>query len=611
MRNLVRAVCVAVGVAAHLGPIARAPCDDWPQWRGPNRDGAVRGVTILQKWPTALKEEWKVTVGEGYASPVVAGDNVYVFTRQKDDEFVWCFDIATGNEIWRSEPCPAPYKAGPGAPGDIKTRATPAVAGGRVFTLGVSEILSCRDAGTGKLFWRKHSKGYPTYGASASPLVADGLCIAQVGKGGLTAFDVATGEVKWCYDDVIGGPGYGSPILVEMAGARQIVTVTQNCFLGVAPATGKLLWRLPVQRWDIQQCITPVAYKDLLIIAESGGPLRAIRLDKTEKGIEAREVWKAQAHTSNGYHTCSPVLAGDWLVGFSGHSVGHLYCLNAQTGQTLWRSEGRLGGSASGHASIVNAGGVWLALTNNGYLAVMKASGTAYEPIAQYRVPEGGTDAYPVLIGDRILIRADTTLRCYRIAPDADTPSVALADGRKLTFVDLQAKANQKLIDDVGRPGNSLAALPTGVQTFGEVRWKIGAGLIQLSGKSSTDRPAKAEGIKVDLPLSRLHFLHATHYQAPEDTVVGYYVVTYEDRSQQKVPIVYGQDISDWWYRDGARIPKRAEIAWKGETRESTIRLYHVTWKNPEPARKVLKIDFVSTNLTDAAPFCVAITAEE
>jgi hypothetical protein len=427
----------------------------------------------------------------------------------------------------------------------------------------------------------------------------------------LTAFDVATGEVKWCHDDVIGGPGYGSPILVNLAGERQVVTVTQNCFLGVAVDTGKLLWRLHVPRWDIQQCITPVQYKDMLIVAESGDPLRAIRLVKSDKGITAEEVWKAQAHTSNGYHTCSPVLGGDWLVGFSGHKAGHLFCLDAKTGQTLWQSEGRIGGNASGHASLVNAGTVWLALTSHGHLTVMKATGMAYEPLAQYRVPERGTDAYPVLVGDRILIKGDTTLRCLRIATDPETPSAAPADGRNLTCLDLQAKANQKLIDDVSRAGNNLAALPTGEQTLAGVRWNIGVGLIQLSGKLTADRPAKVEGIKVGMTLSRLHFLHATHYQAPEDTIVGFYIVTYADKSLQKVPIVYGKDISDWWYNDQSRIPKRAEVAWKGENNESRVRLYRTTWKNPEPARQVTSIDFVSTNTTDAAPFCVAITVEE
>jgi outer membrane protein assembly factor BamB len=617
MRNHVRtALRLLSALAAALAPSAAAQGDDWPQWRGPNRDGIVRGATLPAQWPAQLRAEWKVPVGEGYASPVVADGCVYVFTRQKDDEVLACFELASGKVLWKSEPCPAPCKAGPAAPGDVKTRATPAVAGERVFTLGVSEILSCFDAKTGKLLWRKHSRGHPTYGASASPLVVDGLCITAVGKRGLTAFDAATGDVKWCYDDVIGGPGYGSPILVDLAGARQVVTVAQNGYLGVALATGKLLWRLPVPRWDIQQCITPVVYRDLLIIADSGGPLRAIRLETGAQGITPREVWKAKAHTSNGYHTCSPVLAGDWLLGFSGQKVGHLYCLDAQTGETLWQSEGRLGGSASGHASLVSAGSVWLALTTTGYLSVMKASGTAYEKIAAYRMPERGTDAYPVLIGDRILIKDHVTLRCLRIAPDPATPSAAPADGRKFIFLDLKARANQQLIDDVSGPGNNLAALPRGEQTIAGVRWQIGAGLIQLSGKLARDRPEKVEGIPVGSRCTRLHFLHATQWQAPDDTTVGHYTVTYDDNSEEKIPIAYGKDVRDWWFRPGAAPPSRARVAWEGDNDlarngGSRIRLYLSTWNNPHPNRQVVRIDLTSTNSADAAPFCVAITVEK
>jgi hypothetical protein len=259
---------------------------------------------------------------------------------------------------------------------------------------------------------------------------------------------------------------------------------------------------------------------------------------------------------------------------------------------------------------------VWLALTNNGYLSVMKASGTAYEPIAEYRVPERGTDGYPVLSGDRILIKDQATLRCFRIAPDPTTPSAAPADGRKLTFLDLQTKADQKLIDDVSVTGNNLATLPRGEQTLAGVRWNIGGRLIQLSGKRTSDRPEKVEGIKVGTICAKLHFLQGTHFQAPDDTTVGYYIVTYEDKSQEKVPIVYGKDVSDWWFKVGTAPPSRAKVAWEGDNEaaknnRSRIRLYLSTWNNPHATRKIVRIDLTSTNSADAAPFCVAITVEK
>jgi outer membrane protein assembly factor BamB len=416
---------LGVIVATTKSPSIRAA--DWTQWRGPNRDGVVHGVTVPAKWPKALKEEWKTPVGEGYSSPVVVGGNVYVFTRQKEAEVVLCLEVDSGKIVWRSEPCPAPWKPGAGAPGDKRTRSTPTVAGGRIFTLGASGILSCLDAKTGKLHWRRdYSKQHPLYGDATSPMVNDGLCIVHVGgqanKGGLTAFDAATGEVKWCNDTDSIGPAYGSPMLMDLAGERQVVTLTQGNFMGVSAATGKRLWSLHVPRFDLEQCLTPVQYKDLIIFAESGQPLRAIRLTKGDKEMTATEIWRAKGHDM---HMSSPVLAGDWLVGFSSQKLGHLFCLDAATGQTLWQSPGRLGGRAAGYASIVNAGSVWLALTNAGRLIVVKPSGTAFEPIAEYQVADGGTDAHPVFLGDRILIKDDTTLRCFHIAPDPEALSTA------------------------------------------------------------------------------------------------------------------------------------------------------------------------------------------
>jgi RNA polymerase sigma factor (sigma-70 family) len=387
---------------------------DWPQWRGPNRDGVVRGVRIPQKWPRTLTEEWKVPVGEGYSSPVVVSGNGYVFSRQKEDEVVQCIDLVGGKEIWRSEPYAAPFTPGPAAPGDKKARSTPAVAGGKVYTLGVTGIVSCLDARTGKLLWRKdYSREYPTYGACASPVVEEGLCIVPVGggkTGGLTAFDVATGEVKWCFKDW-DGPSYASPIVVDLAGERQVVTFTQGNFVGVSLASGKKLWGVHCPRFDLEKCITPILYKDLIVFADSMEPLRAIRLEKSGAGIAVKEVWKAEGPQ---LHMSSPVLAGDWLFGFSGQKGGQLFCLDAQTGKSLWQSDGRLG---AGYASILNAGSVWLVLTSAGRLLVVKPSGTACEPIAEYRVSETHTDAHPVFLGERILIKDDVMLRSFRIEP--------------------------------------------------------------------------------------------------------------------------------------------------------------------------------------------------
>jgi outer membrane protein assembly factor BamB len=396
-------VVTALGLAA-----------DWPQWRGPNRDGAVYGVTVPRNWPKTLKEEWKVPIGEGVSSPVVAGNNIYVLARQKkNEEVVLCLDLASGKENWRST-YPAPYKLNPVAHGFEGPRSTPAVAGGRVFTLGISGILSCLDARTGKLLWRndfvrQYPQPAPNYGTAGSPLVADGLCIIHVGggiKGGLTAFDQKSGKVKWCYDGDL--PAYASPILVNLAGERQVVILTESNFIGVAAATGKLLWRLRCYDIHCENCLTPIRYKDLLIYAGRKEVPRAIRLSKSASGITAKEVWKGQGPT---LYMSSPVLAGDLLFGLSDRQRGYLFCLKAETGKTVWESGGRW----KCGASILNATRVWLVLTTNGQLLVVKPSSKAYEPIAKYQVSDSHTWAHPVFLGKRILIRDQSTLRSFRI----------------------------------------------------------------------------------------------------------------------------------------------------------------------------------------------------
>jgi outer membrane protein assembly factor BamB len=397
--------------AAHLLPGTAGLSADWPQWRGPNRDGVVHGVKVPDKWPRALREEWKVPVGEGVSSPVVVGGNVYVFTRQKDDEMVLCLDIATGKEVWRSEPCHAPYQWWPGEGTFSKgPRSTPTVAGGKVYTAGVSGTLSCLDAGTGSLLWRKQSREAPPYGGPASPLVADGLCVVHTGCGGredgLTAFDAATGEVRWRVADG-SRPGAGSPILVDLAGERQVVLFTSWNLRGVAAATGKSLWAVKLE--GSEKNSTPVLYRDLLLFADYKEPPRAVRLERGEKGITPKEVWRGEGPAP---YMSSPVLAGDLLIGMSARRRGCFFCLDAASGRTLWESDERQG---FGYASVVNAGGVWLFLTAGGRLVVVKPDGKGYRPVAEYKVSDRQTWAHPVFLGDRVLIRDDTTLRSFRI----------------------------------------------------------------------------------------------------------------------------------------------------------------------------------------------------
>jgi hypothetical protein len=193
---------------------------------------------------------------------------------------------------------------------------------------------------------------------------------------------------------------------------------------------------------------------------------------------------------------------------------------------------------------------------------------------------------------------------------------IAGDDKRKTTCVNLQPYTNQKLKEGVGNESNNLAELKQGEETLAGVKFKIGEGFIQLGSPRLPDSPKKVEDIEVKATFSKLHILHATHHAAEKDAIIAYFTVNYEDKSTQTIPIVFGKDVLDWWHQENDEEPSRAKVAWKGcneaaKNDERKIRLYLTTWKNPEPTKKVVSLEFGSTFYTDCAPFCVAIRAEE
>jgi outer membrane protein assembly factor BamB len=383
---------------------------EWPQWRGPNRDGLVSGVAAPNVWPKELKQNWRATVGVGHSSPVVSGGMVYQFARQGEDEVLLALDASTGKELWRAGAVPAPYTVNPAASGHGKgPKSTPVVSSGRVYTLGIAGLLSAHDAKTGRLVWRKDfSKQFPLtsplYGTSMSPVVVGDLLVAHVGghdKGALTAFDAATGAVKWSYD--ADGPAYSSPVLLTVAGERQVVAFTQKELVSVSASTGALLWKLPAKTEYDTNCNTPVVYKDMLIVTLEGQGMVAFRPAREGGKWSAREVWRNE---ENELYMNTPVLAGSTLYGLSMRKKGQFFALDAATGKTLWQGPGRMGENAS----IINVAGTLLALTNDAVLYVLPASASSFAPSAQYTVATSQTWAHPVFLGDQILVKDETTL---------------------------------------------------------------------------------------------------------------------------------------------------------------------------------------------------------
>src|SRR5262245_39496699 len=244
MKNANRTAALVSSVLA-LTVACCALAQDWPQWRGTNRDARAAQFTAPKTWPKQLTQKWKVTVGEGVATPSLVGDKLYVFSRQEGNEITRCLDAVAGKELWQ-EKYESAGATGP-ASGFSGPRSSPTVADGKVVTLGVRGMLSCLDAATGKKLWRKDDfQAWPKFHPSSSPIVLDGLCIAQLGgneNGALVAYDLATGDQKWKWSGE--SPGYASPVVMTVSGARLIVTLTERKIVAVNVADGKLAWEAP------------------------------------------------------------------------------------------------------------------------------------------------------------------------------------------------------------------------------------------------------------------------------------------------------------------------------------------------------------------------------
>ena len=382
---------------------------DWPQWRGPNRDGVAASFTAPKVWPDKLKTIWKAPVGIGHSSPVVVGRRVYLHSRQDENEVVSCLDLDTGKLLWHDS-YPTPYMMNPAAVTHGKgPKSTPVVYNDKLYTFGISGILSCYDTATGKVKWRKEfSKQFkatsPLFGAATSPIVHNGLVIVHVGghdSGALTAFNAETGDVKWSWTG--DGPGYASPIVFESGGLNQIVTQTQKSIAAFSAATGELLWRIPFETEYVQNIVTPVVYKQTLILSGLDKGTIAIRVVNRGPKWETEQVWM-NAEVS--MYMNSPVASGDYLFGLSHKRKGQFFCLDARTGQTLWTSNGREGDNAA----IVATGQFLLLLTDSAELIAVRRDAKQYEPVKKYSVADSPTWAHPVIVGNRILIKDASSL---------------------------------------------------------------------------------------------------------------------------------------------------------------------------------------------------------
>ncbi|MHC4648940.1 MAG: PQQ-binding-like beta-propeller repeat protein [Planctomycetota bacterium] len=400
---VVLAACVFVMMAS------RGLAQDWPQWRGPNRDGKVSGFAVPEKWPKELTQKWKVTVGKGDATPALVGEKLYVFTLQDGNEVTLCLNASDGNEVWRDEyTAQAVTGAAARHPGP---RSSPAVADGKVVTLGVGGVLSCLDAGTGKVVWRKDPFPgvVPKFFTAMSPIIVDGMVIAHLGgqgNGAIIAYGLAGGKEKWRWEDE--GPEYASPALLTVAGTKQVVTLAEKSIVAVGVADGKLLWQLPfVPARRAYNAATPIVDGQTVIYTGAGRGTRAVKIEKQTGVFAIKDLW-SNPDVAPQFNT--PVLKDGLLFGLSNR--GNLFCIDAQTGQVGWTDATKHG---RGFAAIIDAGSVLLALPSTSELIVFKPSGTAYAELARIKMAETATYAHPVVAGKRVFVKDEDCLTLWTI----------------------------------------------------------------------------------------------------------------------------------------------------------------------------------------------------
>ena len=422
MKKITKAGWSVIRLGAAIGlclvPLG-LPAADWPQWRGPQRNGISAETGLLAEWPKeGPRLVWQVKdIGSGYSTPAVVGDRLYLLSNQgMDNEFVQALGVEDGKRIWSQRignvgnPDQQPkYPA---------ARSTPTVDGEWLFALGSDGDLACLERATGKVRWQKNVRkdygGEPgTWAYSESPLVDGGAVICTPGGSNATlvALNKQTGELIWkCAVPSGEQAAYASALAIEAGGVRQYIQMLQKGLVGVEAKTGKLLWRYDRTAKGSPAVIpTPVAGGDLIYSAGARNGGGAVRLKVNGGAFEAEQVYfSPRLPTSVG----GAVKVGDYLYGTS---AGALLCLEFTTGTVKWDDR------SISPASLCFAEGRLYLHGENGDVALVEATPEAYREKGRFRPPdppERGSSkawAYPVVANGRLYIRDMGTLWCYDV----------------------------------------------------------------------------------------------------------------------------------------------------------------------------------------------------
>jgi outer membrane protein assembly factor BamB len=356
---------------------------DWPGFRGPQRDGVVRGLTIVADWKTAPPQLWRQRVGPGWSSMAVVGNRLFTQEQRDNAEAVVCLDAATGSEVWVHMDAArfADDQAGPGP------RATPTFADGRLYTLGATGILNCLDAVTGERKW------------------SHDLVFAE-GEGGKTllAYDAHSGQPAWTAD--AGKAGYGSPQRMSADGTEQILFLSMNGLIGVDAASGKVLWQHTLPTGGLFRPLQPhpLGAGRILIASESDGVmLLNVKRDGENWVISRKWASRTLKPSFNDF-----VVHDGSIYGFDGNIF---CCVDVETGRRRWK-DGRY---EHGQVVLLEEQAFLLVVSEKGEVILLKANPQEHEEIGRFKAIEGKTWNHPAIAQGRLYVRNGEEMACYQL----------------------------------------------------------------------------------------------------------------------------------------------------------------------------------------------------
>ncbi|TDJ67417.1 MAG: dehydrogenase [Planctomycetota bacterium] len=429
-----RPAVLAAG-ALLLSASASAPNDDWPQWRGPARDGTWRETDIVDSFPEGgLEIVWRVAIGSGYTGPTVADGRVYVMDRLEEPnevERVHCFDARTGTALWTHtydcEYAGVSYEAGP--------RCAVLIHEGRAYSLGTMGHLFCFDAESGKVLWAKdldaeYSIQMPVWGIAAAPVIeGDTLIVPACGKDAyLVGLDAKTGAERW--RSLSDRGNYSAPIVIDQAGERVLVSWTGDRIVGVDPTSGALHWEYPFKGSRMPLGVaSPVQYEDMLFFTGFYDGCVLLRLDPEELAVE--ELWKRRGQnerSTDGLHSIisTPLILDGYVYGVD--SYGELRCLDLFDGRRVWEDQTAVPRARWATIHFVQNGERTWMLNERGELLIAQLSPEGFEELDRAPLIEptlgqlgdrGGVCwSHPAFANRHVYARNDEELVCASLARD-------------------------------------------------------------------------------------------------------------------------------------------------------------------------------------------------